>query len=59
MKNKLTKEQRLILALFKDKWTYREIAKETGKSVSTIHYTINGRPGKYRKFKGVRHLSTH
>lgn len=58
MKQKLTPEQKKIKALHKGGFTYREISKEMDKAVSTIHYVLNGRKGKYRKFKGVRHLST-
>ena len=58
MKQKLTKEQKKILALFKAGFSYREIAQDREMSVSSVHYILNGRKGKYRKFKGVRHLST-
>lgn len=57
-KIELTAKQKTVLTLFDAGFSYNEIARQCKMSVSSIHYILNGRKGKYRKFKGIRHLST-
>lgn len=57
-KPKLTEKQKIVLTLFNNGIGYNAISRQLDMSVSSVHYILNGRKGKNRKFKGIRHLST-
>lgn len=54
----LTEMQKTVLALLNAGFSCNAIARKLKMSPGSIHYILAGRKGKYRKFKGIRHLST-